>query len=77
MRGEGEKKLFACMCDHREKVSDFEKRRAEAGANKAEVRKYLEAQEKENNKAGQGNTALAEQLAKWMKESGWNNDENK
>ena len=75
IRGEGEKRIFACICGHREKVADFEKRRAENGANKADVKKYLESQEKQE-KANPGNTALAEQLAKWMEQSGWN-DENK
>jgi len=73
IRGEGEKKIFACVCGHREKVADFEKRRADDGASKADVRKYLESQEKEQEKSGSGgNTALAEQLAKWMEQSGWN-----
>jgi DNA topoisomerase-3 len=73
IRGEGENKIFACICGHREKVADFEKRRAEAGANKADVKKYLESQEKQE-KTGSGNTAMAEQLAKWMEQSGWNDE---
>ena len=68
IRGEGEKKIFACVCGHREKVSDFEKRRADAGASKAEVKKYLESQETKE-KSNSGNTALAEQLAKWMQQN--------
>ena len=71
---DGEKKIFACICGHREKVADFEKRREESGANKADVQKYLESQERQEKKAGSGNTALAEQLAKWMEQSGWNDD---
>ena len=72
IRGDGENRIFACICGHREKTADFEKRRAEAGASKAEVRKYLDAQEN----SGLGNSAMAEQLAKWMEKSGWN-EENK
>lgn len=76
IRGEGENKIFACTCGHREKVADFEKRRAETGASKAEVKKYLESQDKKEKqeKTGSGNTALAEQLAKWMEQSGWNDE---
>lgn len=73
IRGEGEKKIFVCVCGHREKIADFEKRRAEAGASKADVKKYLESQEKQE-KTGLKNTALSEQLAKWMEQNGWNND---
>ena len=68
IRGEGEKRIFACGCGHRERVADFEKRRGEAGANKAEVRKYLDSQESAG--AGLKNPALAEQLAKWLEQSG-------
>ncbi|MCL1792428.1 MAG: DNA topoisomerase III [Oscillospiraceae bacterium] len=68
MRGEGEKKIFECICGHREKAADFEKRRAEAGANKMEVKKYLEKQN-EQEKAVSGNTELAAQLAKWMEQN--------
>jgi DNA topoisomerase-3 len=75
IRGESENRIFACVCGHREKASEFEKRRAEAGASKAEVKKYFESQEKQE-KAGSGNTALAEQLAKWMEQSGWNDKKN-
>ena len=69
IRGDGENRIFACICGHREKVADFEKRRAQDGANKADVKKYLESQEKQEKS---GNTAMAEQLAKWMEQSGWN-----
>jgi len=62
LRGEGEKKIFACVCGYKEKLSDFEKRRDEAGANKRDVSKYFNSQE-EN---GGLNSALAEQLAKWQ-----------
>ena len=73
IRGEGEKRIFACGCGHREKVADFEKRRGEAGASKAEVRKYLESQK--NEKPSLGNSAMAEQMAKWMEKHGWNDEE--
>ncbi len=61
IRGEGEKRQFVCVCGHREKVSDFEKRRGEAGANKSDVRSYLEKQQPQTG----GNFAMAEALAKW------------
>ena len=60
MRGEGEKQMFACVCGYREKLSDFKKRKASAGANKRDVRKYLNSQD-----SGGGNTAMADALAKW------------
>jgi DNA topoisomerase-3 len=63
LRGEGEKRVFSCICGHRERVSDFEKRRAEAGASKDAVRKYLESQKRQDENTGQ--SALAAQLAKW------------
>lgn len=59
LRGEGEKQMFACVCGYREKLSDFKKRRANAGAGKRDVRKYLASQN-----TG-GNTAMADALAKW------------
>ena len=73
IRGEGEKKIFACICGHREKASDFEKRRSEAGASKEDVKKYLESQERQK-KAEPKNTDLAEQLSKWMEQKGWNGE---
>ncbi len=60
LRGEGEKQIFACVCGYREKLSDFKKRRANAGAGKRDVRKYLA-----NQDTGGGNTAMADALAKW------------
>ena len=60
LRGEGEKQMFACVCGYREKLSDFKKRRASAGAGKRDVRKYLA-----NQDTGGGNTAMADALAKW------------
>lgn len=60
LRGEGEKQMFACACGYREKLSEFRKRRASTGANRRDVRKYLE-----NQDTGGGNTAMAAALAKW------------
>lgn len=60
LRGEGEKQMFACVCGYREKLSEFKKRRASAGANKRDVQKYLAKQD-----TGGGNNAMAAALAKW------------
>lgn len=60
LRGQGDKQMFACVCGYREKLSDFKKRRASAGAGKRDVRKYLA-----NQNSGGGNTAMADALAKW------------
>lgn len=60
LRGEGEKQMFACACGYRERLSEFKKRKASAGANKRDVQKYLASQ----NTSG-GNTAMADALAKW------------
>lgn len=59
LRGEGDKRMFVCICGFREKLSDMEKRKD--GAGKSDVRRYLQNQES----AG-GNAALAEQLKKWQ-----------
>lgn len=61
LRGEGDKKMFVCACGYREKLSDFEKRKAELGAGKNEVSKYLQNQQESEP----ANSALAQQLAKW------------
>lgn len=62
MKGEGDNKLFTCVCGHREKLSAFTKRReAEKGTTtKKEVRTYL----KNQNENQMINTALADALAK-------------
>lgn len=65
MRGEGDKKIFACVCGFREKMSDFEKRRQEKGLNKRDVQKYLQNQQAPSS----GNSALADQLAKWKEKN--------
>ncbi|MCL2014138.1 MAG: DNA topoisomerase III [Oscillospiraceae bacterium] len=67
MRGEGEKRIFVCVCGFRERLSDFEKRRETAGASKHDVKKYLASQNEKSENIGQ--SALAIQLAKWQ-ESG-------
>ncbi len=61
LRGEGDKRMFVCVCGYREKLSDFEKRREDKGAGKRDVQKYLASQDR-----GGGNTALAEALKKWQ-----------
>ena len=66
MRGEGEKRVFFCPCGHRERLSDFEKRREKDGASKRDVANYLRNQ---NDSGPAGNSALAMQLAKWQKEN--------
>ncbi len=62
MRGEGDKKAFFCVCGYREKLSDFENRRESSGAGKRDVEKFLQTQKKQST----GNSALADQLAKWL-----------
>ncbi|MCR5484200.1 MAG: DNA topoisomerase III [Clostridiales bacterium] len=64
MRGEGDKKTFYCVCGYREKLSDFEKKKTDAGAGKRDVEKYLRAQNSRDNTPK--NSALADQLAKWL-----------
>ena len=64
MRGEGDKRMFLCICGFRERLSDFEKRRKDSGASKRDTEDYLRNQNKQN--AGQGSSALAAELAKWM-----------
>ena len=63
MRGEGDKRMFVCICGHRERLSDFEKRRTESGASKRDTENFLRNQNKRGGDAG--SSALAQQLAKW------------
>lgn len=65
IKGEGENKLFSCVCGYREKLSAFTKRKeAEKGKlNKKDVQKYLRNQQD----IGPINTALADALAKLKK----------
>jgi DNA topoisomerase-3 len=62
VKGDGENKLFTCVCGYREKLSAFTKRReAEKGnINKREVSSFLQNQKE----SGLINTALADALAK-------------
>lgn len=69
MRGEGDKRVFYCVCGHREKLTDFEKRRAQSGAAKNDVKKYMQKQESEQKREASGNSALAAQLAKWKEQN--------
>ena len=51
LRGEGEKRIFACVCGYREKLSDFNKRKAGDGAGKHDILNYMRKQaEKEKEK---------------------------
>ena len=61
LRGEGDKRMFVCVCGYREKLSDFEKRREDKGAGKRDVQRYMASQDR-----GGGNSALAEALKKWQ-----------
>lgn len=47
LRGEGDKKLFVCKCGYRERLSDFNKRKQDSGANKFDVMNYMKKQQKE------------------------------
>ena len=60
--GEGDKQRFICACGHREKLSDFEKRRKEGGVSKKEVEAYRKKQQKEAKEPI--NNAFADALAK-------------
>lgn len=46
LRGEGDKKLFVCKCGYRERLSDFNKRKQDSGANKFDVMNYMKSQQK-------------------------------
>ena len=59
IRGEGEKRIYACVCGFRQRVADFAKGAAAAGAAKGELQRYLNSQD-----SGLKNNALAEQLLK-------------
>jgi DNA topoisomerase-3 len=62
LRGDGDKRMFACVCGYREKYDEFEKRMAKAGANKSAVEQYMRQQKSDD---GGANNAMAEALAKW------------
>lgn len=65
LRGEGDDAMFACVCGYREKLSKFKERKANAGAGKSDIRRYMEQQQRQEAQ-DKGNTALADQLAKWL-----------
>ena len=65
LRGEGEKKMFVCTCGYRERLSDFNKRKETAGANKFDVMNYMKKQEKEKKKEPENN-AMADLLKGWF-----------
>ena len=66
LRGEGENKTFACACGYREKLSAFNKRKAEekSRGSKKDIQKYLKNQNKNEEIY---NNPFAEALAKLKK----------
>ncbi|WP_455540134.1 DNA topoisomerase III [Terrisporobacter sp.] len=66
LRGEGDNKIFACSCGHREKLSAFNKRKSEEKKNgsKKDIQKYLKNQNKNEETF---NNPFAEALAKLKK----------
>jgi len=62
LRGEGDKRMFSCVCGHRERLTNFEKRKKEQNkqGNKRDVQKYLREQ---NKKEEPLNNPFAEALA--------------
>ncbi|KGP76456.1 DNA topoisomerase III [Desulfosporosinus sp. Tol-M] len=65
VKGDGDNKIFSCVCGHREKLAAFVKRREteKSNLNKREVSAFLQKQ----NEGGLINTALADALAKFKK----------
>ena len=64
LRGTGDAQTFSCKCGHREKLSAFQKRKAnnnQQRASRRDVNKYM----KQNNKEEFTNTALADALKKF------------
>ncbi len=55
LRGEGDKKLFVCKCGYRERLSDFNKRKQDNGANKFDVMNYMKKQQKEEKGKAENN----------------------
>jgi len=62
LRGDGDKKMFSCVCGHREKLTSFEKRKKEQNkqGNKRDVAKYLREQNKQDEPL---NNPFADMLA--------------
>lgn len=63
LRGEGENRVFACSCGHREKLSHFEarKKKEKNKLGKREVAQYMKKQEKKDDGI---NNSLADALSK-------------
>lgn len=66
LRGEGDKKMFTCVCGYRERLSDFNKRREDKGAGKADVMSYMRKQQKNQEKEA-SNNPFADLLKDWNK----------
>lgn len=66
LRGEGDKKMFTCVCGYRERLSDFNKRREDKGAGKADVMSYMRKQQKSQEK-DTSNNPFADLLKDWNK----------
>ena len=66
LRGEGDKKMFTCVCGYRERLSDFNKRREDKGAGKADVMSYMRKQQKTQEK-DTSNNPFADLLKDWNK----------
>lgn len=64
MRGEGDGRIFVCKCGHREKLSAFEKRRANSGGKKADKRDVQKYMKKQGAPEELENTAMADALKK-------------
>jgi DNA topoisomerase-3 len=62
LRGQGEKKTFACVCGYRESLAEYEKKKG-AQVHKRDIERYLSTQKSDDF----ANNALAEQLAKLQK----------
>jgi len=62
LRGEGEKRMFTCVCGHRERLTNFQKRKQEQNkqGSKRDVQNYLREQEKQEEPL---NSALADALS--------------
>ena len=66
LRGEGDKKMFTCVCGYRERLSYFNKRREDKGAGKADVMSYMRKQQKSQEKEA-SNNPFADLLKDWNK----------
>ncbi len=64
LRGEGDKKMFTCVCGYRERLTDFNKRREDKGAGKADVMSYMRKQQKSQEK-DTSNNPFADLLKDW------------